>query len=67
MQENNKKSAAHSPRNTTKQINENTEYIIPIEGSLSLFALGAQGLLAWRKMKEEHLKNDSHFENTNHL
>jgi hypothetical protein len=28
-------------------------YTIPVEGSLGLLALGAEGLRAWRKKKEE--------------
>ena len=31
------------------------EYQIPIEGSLGLLALGAVGIIAWRKRKQEHL------------
>ena len=30
------------------------EYEIPVEGSLGLLALGAVGLHAWRKKRDEH-------------
>ncbi len=32
---------------------ENITHQIPIQGSLGLLALGAKGLLAWRKAKKE--------------
>lgn len=42
----------------TKKPDNNTsgnrpEYQVPVEGSLGLLALGAVGIIAWRKRKQE--------------
>jgi hypothetical protein len=29
-------------------------YVIPVEGSLGLLALGDEGLQAWRRIRDEH-------------
>ena len=41
---------------TKNKNNKEIPYDIPIEGSLGLLALGAVGLTAWRKKREEYLK-----------
>lgn len=36
---------------------QNTEFRIPVEGSLGLLALGAVGLKAWREVRRKARKN----------
>jgi hypothetical protein len=52
-----KKSTVNSPQTTANKLITNneeliTEYIIPVEGSLGLLALGAKGLREWRKIRK---------------
>ncbi|MBC8342840.1 MAG: hypothetical protein ISR55_10180 [Bacteroidetes bacterium] len=37
---------------------EYPEYKIPVEGSLGLLALGAVGLVAWRKVRRENRRTE---------
>ena len=36
--------------------NKAIPYEIPVEGSLGLLALGARGIVAWRKVRDAHNK-----------
>ena len=40
-------------RNNAENDHSNPEYINPAEGSLGLLAIGATGLKAWRKIRNE--------------
>ena len=39
-------------KNTQKRINKAIPYDIPVEGSLGLLALGAVGIIEWRKVRD---------------
>ncbi len=39
---------------TTNNEEFSTDYVIPVEGSLGLLAMGAKGLREWRVIRELH-------------
>jgi hypothetical protein len=50
----------HSSRMITTQ--DRKLYDIPVEGSLGLLALGASGLIQWRKKRDSQLQQSSNYE-----
>lgn len=43
-------------KNTTKKTSKALPYDIPVEGSLGLLALGARGVIEWRKVRQANEK-----------
>ena len=51
---------AEKPIRESKSVNiQGKEFIIPVEGSLGLLALGAIGLKAWRRAREKASKKEN--------
>ena len=38
--------------------NKQQTFKIPVSGTLGLLALGHKGVIAWKKVRDEHLKNE---------
>ena len=56
-----KMSTVQGPLSKGEQLTTNNEellidYVIPVEGSLGLLAMGAKGLREWREIRELHKK-----------
>jgi hypothetical protein len=47
---------SESKKNTRTNSGAGISYDIPVEGSLGLLALGAVGIIEWRKVRNAHKK-----------
>ena len=51
-------SAKTSPSNDSEKNKKEIPFVIPVEGSLGLLALGHIGISAWRKVRDEAKKSE---------